>query len=146
MVSLLCCSCRSNILTRWAALSGYVYRFACAAFEIFTHSSQIHKYGLMGIHCTTASNCKRSTRWCKYLFFLQVAYICRNITTAEYDEAILREPASCPLFIMGDMRSGRQVLHAMLPTLPLSTPPDNTQLHNIWHKLKAGSFAAVCFE
>jgi hypothetical protein len=34
----------------------------------------------------------------------------RIITPEEYDAAVLREPNSCPLFAMGDRRSGSQLL------------------------------------
>ncbi len=34
----------------------------------------------------------------------------RVISPDEYDAAVLREPASCPLFVTGDRRSGRQLL------------------------------------
>ena len=34
----------------------------------------------------------------------------RVISPDEYDAAVIREPASCPLFATGDRRSGRQLL------------------------------------
>ena len=40
----------------------------------------------------------------------QVSYHCRLITPDEYDAAVLTAPRACPLFAMGDLRSGRQLL------------------------------------
>jgi hypothetical protein len=39
----------------------------------------------------------------------QVVYLCQPITHTEYNEAVMRDPKACPLFAMGDLRSGRQV-------------------------------------
>ncbi len=41
---------------------------------------------------------------------LQVKSMIRVVSPDEYDEAVIREPASCPLFVTGDRRSGRQLL------------------------------------
>ena len=39
----------------------------------------------------------------------QVSYVSRAITAEEYNAAVARAPADCPLFAAGDLRSGRQV-------------------------------------
>ena len=40
----------------------------------------------------------------------QVSHVFRQICPSEYDAAVLHTPAECPLFAMGDLRSGRQLL------------------------------------
>ncbi len=40
----------------------------------------------------------------------QVTHAHRLIDPAEYDAAVRRVPGECPLFVMGDLRSGRQLL------------------------------------
>jgi hypothetical protein len=40
----------------------------------------------------------------------QIAYHFQRITANEYDAAVLRNPARCPYYAMGDLRSGKQVL------------------------------------
>ncbi len=39
-----------------------------------------------------------------------MTHVHRIIDAAEYDEAVRRAPGECPLFVMGDLRSGRQLL------------------------------------
>jgi hypothetical protein len=39
-----------------------------------------------------------------------VTHVTRPITADEYDAAVMRAPEECPLFAMGDLRSGRQLL------------------------------------
>ena len=41
---------------------------------------------------------------------LQVMVVCRVVTPQEYDEATLRRPHCCPLWLMGDHRSGQQLI------------------------------------
>ena len=45
------------------------------------------------------------TTWC-----LQVQLHLRAISADEYDDAVRWAPSSCPLFAMGDRRSGRELL------------------------------------
>ena len=40
----------------------------------------------------------------------QTLVVCRVITPREYDEAAQRYPHCCPLVLMGDRRSGQQLL------------------------------------
>ncbi len=40
----------------------------------------------------------------------QTLVVCRVITPREYDEAAQRHPNCCPLVMMGDRRSGQQLL------------------------------------
>ncbi len=40
-------------------------------------------------------------------------WLFQRITAADYDAAVRRDPASCPYFAMGDLRSGRQVLKCL---------------------------------
>jgi hypothetical protein len=40
----------------------------------------------------------------------QAKHLIRVITPDEYDKAVRRDPRSCPLAAMGDLRSGRQLL------------------------------------
>jgi hypothetical protein len=39
-----------------------------------------------------------------------VTHVHRIIDAAEYDAAVRSVPGECPLFVMGDLRSGRQLL------------------------------------
>ena len=39
-----------------------------------------------------------------------MTHVHRIIDAAEYDAAVRRVPGECPLFVMGDLRSGRQLL------------------------------------
>jgi hypothetical protein len=39
----------------------------------------------------------------------QVSYVTRVIDPAEYDAAVMGNPSACPLYLAGDLRSGRQV-------------------------------------
>ena len=45
-----------------------------------------------------------------FTIHLQLRFIVRDISPADYDEAILRRPEQCPLFYMGDMRRGQELL------------------------------------
>jgi hypothetical protein len=36
--------------------------------------------------------------------------VIREVPPAEYDAAVLQAPEECPLIVMGDLRSGRQLL------------------------------------
>ena len=37
-------------------------------------------------------------------------YLTRTVTPDEYDEAVRRAPETCPMYYMGDRRTGRQLL------------------------------------
>ena len=41
----------------------------------------------------------------------QVRQLVRSITADEYDAAVETCPAACPLYMMGDRRTGQQLLH-----------------------------------
>jgi hypothetical protein len=61
-----------------------------------------------------------------------VRYLTRVVTPEEYDEAVRRVPEMCPMYYMGDRRTGRQLLNdfdadaaspfpCATPTAPTST-------------------------
>jgi hypothetical protein len=39
-----------------------------------------------------------------------VTTLVKGITPSEYDAAVARTPAMCPLWVMGDRRTGRELL------------------------------------
>ncbi len=43
---------------------------------------------------------------------LQTKNVTRIVTPDEYDAAVRRDPALCPLYALGDRRSGRELLAA----------------------------------
>ncbi len=51
---------------------------------------------------------------------LQAKLACRVVTPQEYDEASLRHPHCCPLVMMGDRRSGQQLLDSAAEDLEQS--------------------------
>jgi hypothetical protein len=49
---------------------------------------------------------------CMITCMLQTKNIMRIITAEEYDDAVRRNPTACPLYALGDRRSGRELLAA----------------------------------
>jgi hypothetical protein len=67
------------------------------------------KERLLGLHSPARRDGARSARFLTRCG-VQVRYLTRVVTPEEYDEAVRRVPEMCPMYYMGDRRTGRQLL------------------------------------
>ena len=79
-------------------------------------------------------------------FEAQVRYALRPISAGEYDAAVENTPHLCPLAVMGDLRSGRELLASAARDLKTAPFAESTRAASCSHTLLRRFLAARCAE